>query len=166
MVRHGCILLALALQPACKPTAAPAKPGSKFDVTVTQAAYADGSDTPPDVKQKCKFEQEVAKEVVASAPGSSLSNGSSSKVLSMEVVTMRGIDPTYTGDRSVIVRGKLEDGGVEVGSFRIKRSASGGVFSGLSGVCRSLDEIAEIMGEDIASWLGDDPQPNADLGEE
>lgn len=165
MLRSASLLLALALASACKPSAAPAKPGSKLDVTVTHAAYADHSDTPADVKQKCKFDQKVAKEIVEFAPGASLSSGSSSKVLSMEVVTMRGIEPSYTGDRTVIVRGRLEDNGVEVGSFRIKRSASGGVFSGLSGVCRSLDEIAEIMGEDIAAWLGGEPAPNTDLGE-
>ena len=165
MLRTGSLLVVVALALGCKPTAAPAKPGSKFDVTVTHAAYADGSDAPAEVKQKCKFDQKVAKSTHEAAPGSSLSSGSSSKVLSMEIVAMRGIDPTYTGDRSVIVRGRLEDNGVEVGSFRIKRSASGGVFSGLSGVCRSLDEIADIMGEDIAEWLGDDPQPGADLGE-
>jgi hypothetical protein len=165
MTRSAWLLVVLALAPACKPAAGPAKPGSKLDVTVTHAAYADHSDTPADVKQKCKFDQKVAKEIVEFAPGASLSSGSSSKVLSMEVVTMRGIEPSYAGDRSVIVRGRLEDNGVEVGSFRIKRSASGGVFSGLSGVCRSLDEIAEIMGEDIAAWLGGDPAPNTDLGE-
>lgn len=166
MLRTGSFLLIVGLASGCKPTAAPAEPGSEFDVTITHAAYADGSDAPAEVKKKCKFDQKVAKAVHQAAPGSSLSSGSSTKVLSMEVVAMRGIDPTYTGDRSVIVRGRLEDNGVEVGEFRIKRSASGGVFSGLSGVCRSLDEIADIMGEDIAIWLGDDPQPHADLGDE
>lgn len=148
----------------CKPAGGSGVPGGKTDVTVMRAAYADDSDAPAEVKRKCKFDEKVAEAVVDAAPGASLSSGSSSKVLSMDVVAVRGVDPTWQGDRSVIVRGRLEDGGVELGTFRIKRSAPGGVFSGMTGVCRGLDEIADIIGEDVAEWLAD-PQPRTDLGE-
>jgi len=158
------LLVSVALG-ACKPTASNA-PGKKLDVTVMRASYADDSDAPGEVVFKCKFEEKVAEAVVENTPGSSLSSGGgSAKVLSLEIVSMRGADPSWQGERSVIVRGRLEDGGVAIGTFRIKRASEPGqLMGGMMGVCSSLDDVAEMMGESISDWL-QDPEMNSELEE-
>ena len=143
----------------------PVAPGEEIAVAIMPATYAEDSDAPPAVKSKCKFEQKIAKEVVANTAGSSVStHGASGKVLTMTVVAMRGVEPDWQGERTVIVRGEFSEDGVESGTFRIRRSFQGGVFSGMVGVCNGLDDIAEIMGEDIAQWLRD-PKPGSELEE-
>jgi hypothetical protein len=132
----------------------PVPPGEDpIDVAVMPASYQDNSDAPGPVKQKCKFHEEVSEAVVNNAPGSSLSTHNSDKVLTMEVVTMHGVDPASAGERVVILTGDYREGGVRIGNFKIRRTAAAGLMGGMPGVCSSLDEIAEIMGEDIAEWL-------------
>lgn len=155
------LLLAL---PGCKGSKGTAAPGEKLDVIVMPATYAEHADASPEVVKKCKFDKDVAETIVDRTPGAKLSTGGSDLVLTMEVVSMRGVDPAWQGERSVILRGELEDGGVTQGRFRIKRSFQGGIFSGITGVCRGLDEIAEEMGDEIAAWL-QEPTMDADLGE-
>lgn len=126
------------------------------DLSVLPALYAEGSDAPQAVRKECQFEQEVAQEVVENVADAKISTGGTSgKVLTLEVVTMRGVDPTYQGDRRVILDGELREDGTLIGSFKITRSASGGLLGGMNDVCRSLDQVAEEMGLDIAEYLAD-----------
>jgi hypothetical protein len=146
----------------CKPNASADAPGPTIEVVVMPATYAGHSNAPSDVVEKCKFEKGVAQAVVERTPGSTLSTGSASQILTMEVVAMRGVDPTWEGESRVIVRGELVDGGTTIGSFRVKRSSVGGVFGGMKGVCKALDNIAADMGEGIAAWLRD-PKMDVEL---
>jgi hypothetical protein len=75
---------------------------------------------------------------------------------------MQGVAPDWQGDTKVILRGQLDDGGVPMGTFRIVRSAPGGIFGGLGARCKALDDIAEQMAADIATWL-QDPKKDAEL---
>jgi hypothetical protein len=155
----SCVALA-----GCKPSTAADTPGPKVAVVVMPATYASTSDAPAEVVEKCKFDKSVAQSIVERTPGSTLSTGTASKILNMEVVAMRGVDPTWEGESRVIIRGELVDGGTTIGSFRIKRSALGGVFGGMKSICKALDNIAEDMGEDIGVWLRD-PKMDTELEE-
>jgi hypothetical protein len=148
----------------CKPTSSADAPGPKVDVIVMPATYAAHSDAPAEVKKKCKFDKAVAESIVERTSGATLSTGTGSKILNMEVVAMRGVDPSWEGESRVIVRGELVDGGMTIGSFRIKRSAVGGVFGGMNGVCKALETIAADMGDGISVWLRD-PKMDTELTE-
>ena len=147
---------------ACKPGAAADTPATAVEVVVMPATYAAHSDAPADVVDKCKFEQAVAQAIVENTPGSTFSTGTASKLLELEIVSMRGVDPSWEGESRVIVRGKLVDSGQTVGTFRIKRSALGGVVGGMKGICKALGTIAGDMGEDVATWLRA-PEMDAEL---
>ncbi|MEM6989262.1 MAG: hypothetical protein AAF721_02155 [Myxococcota bacterium] len=162
MPRFAFVALLAAL--SCKGTNAPTASGPPLDVTIVHASYDAHSDTPNVIKEKCKFHEQVAKAVHAGTPGSSISTGPSTLVLSMVIVTMRGVDPTWEGDSSVIVRGELRDGGTLRGSFRVRYSAEPGVLGGMAGRCQALDDIASFMADDIVPWLRD-PAPGSKLGE-
>jgi hypothetical protein len=160
-MRVPLVLVLVALAGCDKPTV---PPGEAIDVAIMPASYHDNSDAPGEVKTKCKFHQKIAEEVVEAAPGSQLSTHNSGKILTMEVVTMHGVDPASAGDRTVILTGEFTEGGVRTGNFHMRRSAPSGVFGGMPGVCASLDEIAETMAYDIARWLRD-PEENSELEE-
>ena len=149
---------------ACKGTTPPGGSGPPGGVVVYHATYDTHSDTPPAIKDKCKFHENLATAVAGATPGATVSTGSSTLVLSLVVVTMRGVEPTWEGDTSVIVRGELRDGGTMTGSFRIKHSASPGVVGGPAGRCQALDDIAQYMAEDIAPWLSK-PEAGTKMGE-
>ncbi len=154
-VMRGLTILGLLATVGCDKQP-PVPPGQDpIDVAVLVATYAENSDAPSDVKKKCKFHERVSKAIVYNAPGSKLSTHESDKVLALEIVTMHGVDPTSAGDRTVIVTGDLKEGSASIGTFHIRREAPAGVMGGMSGVCSSLKEIADIMGEDVGAWLAD-----------
>ena len=156
--------LVLAPTAGCKGTSAPAASGPPVNVTIPYASYDDHSDTPNVVKQKCKFHETLPKAIAEVVPGASVSTGSNTKVLSLTIVTMRGVDPAWDGDSKVIVRGELRDDGTLLGDVRIKHSAIKGVVGAMGGRCAALDEIAELMAADLAPWLRN-PEEGAELGE-
>lgn len=134
----------------------PVPPGEDpIDVAILVATYAENSDAPTEVKQKCKFHEKVSEAIVYSAPGSQLSTHSSDKVLELQIVTMHGVDPSSMGERTVIMTGDLKEGGVSIGDFHIRREAPAGIMGGMPGVCSSLKEIADIVGEEVGAWLKD-----------
>lgn len=148
----------------CKGTSAPAASGPPVNVTIPFASYDDHSDTPNEVKQKCKFHEALPKAIAEVVPGATVSTGSSDKILSLTIVTMRGVDPAWDGDSSVIVRGELREGGTLIGDVRIKYSATKGVVGPMGGRCTALDDIAEYMATDLAPWLRE-PETGVELGE-
>ena len=150
------LLVGAGAAPACKGTKAPTASGPPVEVTIMPAAYDEHSDTPLAIKDKCKFHE--------ATPGSSLTTGPHSNVLSMTVVTMKGVESDWTGESMVIVRGELRDSGTLVGSFRVRYSEVPGVVGGMTGRCQALDDIASYMVEDIVPWLRD-PSPGAEMGE-
>ena len=132
--------------------------GPKVDVTVQAATYGDQAQVSAEVVKRCKFDKKVAKAVTENAPGAKLGS-SGGKVLELTVVSMRGLDPTYQGERHVTLEGRLTNDSIEVSRFKARRSTMGGLFGGVRGICRDLDVIADSLGEDIGAWLLD-PQGN------
>jgi hypothetical protein len=132
------------------------------EVSVDPPDYTKDSHAPAEVRQKCRFEHELAAEIAKASPKAAV-GGTGGKRLTMKIIHMRGADPSSEGDISVIVEGELIDGGATIGSFKLRREARPGVMGGMGGICRGLDEIAAIMAADIAYFI-DEPEMNADLG--
>ncbi len=132
------------------------------EVSVDTPEYTNDAHAPADVRQKCKFERELASQIEKTSPKAAV-GGTAGKRLTLKIIHMRGADPSSDGEISVIVEGVLLDGGNEIGTFKLRRTSLPGVMGGMGGVCRGLDDIAAIMAEDIAAFL-EEPEMNADLG--
>jgi hypothetical protein len=67
----------------------------------------------------------------------------------------------YSGSKSVIAAGELQEGGEVIGSMTLRRHS---VMGMMPGTCSIMKRIAKKMGEDIADWLVE-PTMNAELGD-
>lgn len=67
----------------------------------------------------------------------------------------------YSGSKSVIVAGELQENGEVIGSMTLRRHS---VLGMMPGTCSIMKRIAKKMGEDIAIWLSE-PTMNAQLGD-
>lgn len=162
-MRHTAVLLTAIFLGACTPAKKSTPPGAQIDVAVQKATYSDTAHASKEVVGKCKFELELATQVVEAIPGARVAESGNGKTLALEIVRMKGADPAWQGDISVIVRGTLAEDGTTIGTFRLKRAAVGGVLGGMRGVCKGLGGVAEMMGEDISTWIAA-PTMDASLG--
>ena len=84
------------------------------------------------------------------------------KVLHLEITNVYapggGI---YSGSKSVIVAGELQENGEVIGSMTLRRHSALGM---MPGTCSIMKRIAKKMGEDIAIWLTE-PTMDAQLGD-
>ena len=112
---------------ACKPGKGSKKPGEQqVDVKVQPASYDPDVKVDPALAKRCKFDQNVAKVVVDETPGATFTpEGGSGKVLNMKIVSMRGMDPAWQGERSVIIEGELVQGTELPGNNGIETSPDG-----------------------------------------
>ena len=137
------------------------KPPGKADVSVSPPGYAEDAHAPPEVRKKCQFHQQLAKQIVRQSPKAAI-GGTGGKTLSMEIIHMRGTDPAYGGEISVVVEGELIELGSPIGSFKARYTALPGVMGGMGGICRGLDTIADFMAEDLAGFI-DAPEMHVEL---
>jgi hypothetical protein len=127
-------------------------PPGKAEVSVSPPEYTEDAHAPPEVRKKCQFDKELAQEIAKASPKAAV-GGTGGKTLSMKVIHMRGADPTYGGEISVVVEGELIELGSPIGSFKARYTALPGVMGGMGGICRGLDTIASFMAEDIAVFI-------------
>jgi hypothetical protein len=162
-VRSLCIVALLALVACDKGRGSTER--AKDGLAVVPPVYGPNSNVSSEAREKCMFDDDLGEEVVAAIPGSGVdASAAADKRLLLEVTRITGAEATWEGRISVIVEGKLEKNSEVVGSFRLKRSALGGVAGGMGAVCRGLDKIAEDMAFDIAEFV-ERPSKGAELGE-
>jgi hypothetical protein len=131
-------------------------PGKTWNIRVPPPIYGPDTKTPKVVMDRCKFDAELAEAIVDATPGAEVvATSETGKVLNMEIISMRGVDPETQGQRLVIVRGELTNEGTRVGTFRARYTAQGAMVGGVAGVCQGLGEIAELMGLGVAQWIRD-----------
>ena len=84
------------------------------------------------------------------------------KVLHLEITNVfapgGGI---YSGSKSVIVAGELQESGEVIGSMTVRRHS---VMGMMPGTCSIMKRITKKLGEDIAIWLAA-PTMSAELGD-
>jgi hypothetical protein len=125
----------------------------------------------PEVREECELqtklphfvqqyaqEQGIEVQLVDTLP----QNG---RVLQVELVDTFEQGNAWIGrSKGLTIRGQLLEGGKPIGSFRGRRSTSGGAFGGYKGNCAFFGRCAKTLGADVAKWLRS-PSPNASLGE-
>jgi hypothetical protein len=143
---------------ACeKGTTAPSASGG---YRIVPASYGEHSNVSAEARKKCGFDDELTTEVSEAIAQRSDGKG---RVLTMVITRIRGAEPAWEGEISVIVEGTLEHDGEELGNFRVQRRDLGGVGGGMPGVCRGLDSIAKTIASDINTWL-DKPRQDSEIG--
>jgi hypothetical protein len=88
------------------------------------------------------------------------------RVLFVEIVDAESDGSSYAGHRlrQLMVKGRLLENGVEIGSFTGVRHSRGGAFARYKSSCAVLGRCIETLGKDIALWLKK-PEMNSRLGE-
>jgi len=134
--------------------------------TVLLATYGANSGVTDNVRNECTLEHKVAEYIVEAAPGASVgAAGTPGRVLAVEITTVIGAGGgAWSGAKSLELTGTLTENGAPIGTFRGRRSTSGGAFGGYKGTCTLLHRDAKALGQDIAGWLAA-PTMNALLGE-
>jgi hypothetical protein len=158
-VRSASILFIAVLVAACDKDGGSKGPVDAGGLRVMPATYAEHSNASEEARAKCKFDSELTDEVAEVASEAKVGKG----ILSLKITRMRGAEPAWEGEISVIVEGELEQDGTMIGNFRLQRRALGGVGGGMAGVCNGLEDIAEEMAHDIATWL-EHPKEDSELG--
>ena len=136
-----------------------------------QTPFAEGTMVRPEVKAQCQIETKLPGFVQEYARANGIEvvlvdalpkNG---RVLDLQVSDTGEGGNAWTGRlKTLTVTGRLLENGKEVGSFRGRRSTTGGAFGGWKGNCALFGRCAQTLGKDVAGWLKA-PTPNATIGE-
>ena len=91
--------------------------------------------------------------------------GLKAKGLDIEIVAMMGAGGgMWSGPKQMTVVGTLTEGGAVVGTFRARRTTTGGAWGGYKGTCSLLGRVGKALAKDIGDWLRA-PTNDARLGE-
>jgi hypothetical protein len=133
--------------------------------------FAEGTMVRPEVKAQCQIETKLPGFVQEYAKANGIevvlvdTLPKTGRVLDLQISDTGEGGNAWTGRlKTLTVTGRLLENGKEVGSFRGRRSTTGGAFGGWKGNCALFGRCAQTLGKDVAGWLKA-PTPNATIGE-
>jgi hypothetical protein len=86
-------------------------------------------------------------------------------VLTIEIVNVHGTGGgAYSGAKSVVIEGTLQENGKVIGTFEGSRYSGGGFWGGFKGTCSILGRCVKALGNDVAIWM-ENPYKGAKLGD-
>lgn len=134
--------------------------------TVAPITYAQDAGVSADVRAECGLETKIPEYIAKSAPGLTPgAAGGSGRVLAMEITQVMGAGGgMWSGPKQIVMSGTLTENGAVIGSFKARRTTTGGAWGGYKGTCSLLDRCGEALGGDIGAWLHS-PTTDAKLGE-
>jgi hypothetical protein len=150
--------------PAAAPAsaAAPLASGAKAIFVNTLMRYSVGANIDNAVLNECQLPQQGLELLDAAVREAGLSlvrddaavKAAKGRTFEVEIVSVVSAGNAFTGHRKqVSVRGRLLEGGKEVGIFNGTRSSMGGAFAGFKGSCSVLGRCLEALSKDMAVWL-------------
>lgn len=146
-------------------TAAPG--GGSVPATVVLPLDYGGDVTPTAVQAECELDHKMPTWVAEYAPGATpaATAEGANRVLAMRVTNMMGASGgLWTGPKQMTVEGELQENGQVVGTFKARRTTTGGAFGGYKGTCSLLGRTAKAIAKDVSAWLAA-PSMDARLGE-
>lgn len=134
--------------------------------TIAPVTYAEDAGVTKEVRAECeldkKLPEHIADHAEGLAPGAADASG---RVLSLEITQMMGAGGgVWSGPKQIVLSGTLAENGQVIGSFKARRTTTGGAWGGYKGTCSLLERCSEELGEDIGEWLHR-PTMDAKLGE-
>jgi hypothetical protein len=133
--------------------------------------FADSSFVRKEVRAECQLQDRLPEFIAEFAKGdfgkvefsNELGSAGPGKVLFVEITDVTESGNAWTGrSKALTIKGELREGGKVIGSFRSRRSTSGGAFGGYKGSCAFLGRCAKTLAKDVAQWLKN-PEMNATL---
>lgn len=145
--------------------------GGKPIIIADSVPYASNANVPHAVKSECATGPDFSKFLKSYARSQGFDPVSKENAPAGALVLDVEIDHVYapqggawSGPKYVTALGKLVEGGKEVGSFRVKRTTSGGAFAVFKGTCSFVGRNVKAMANDIGRWLNN-PSKDSRLGE-
>ena len=138
-----------------------------------EAAYSDIRKVDKAVLSECRLPQLGAEAIENAARESGISivrdqeaaKRMQGRTLQVEIVDVTNWGNPFIGHRKqVVIKGRMLDGGKEIGDFYGKRSSMGGMFAGFKGSCTVLERCLEALARDMTPWLKN-PVANTRIGE-
>jgi hypothetical protein len=148
--------------PAAAPATAPLASGAKVIFVNTLMRYSVGANIDNAVLNECQLPQQGLELLDAAVKEAGLSlvrddaavKAAKGRTFEVEIVSVVSAGNAFTGHRKqVSVRGRLLEGGKELGIFNGTRSSMGGAFAGFKGSCSVLGRCLEALSKDMAVWL-------------
>lgn len=133
-----------------------------------KVAYEKGIHIPDAVRTECDLEQKTAEHVRKALGGKfdkvnaadSVSSKTAGKALTMKITSVLAPGGgSWSGPKSVEVRGTLWENGKQLGSFTARRNTTRG-----RGTCGMLERNAKEIASDIAKWI-EAPGKDSRLGD-
>lgn len=117
------------------------------------------------VEEECDLQSKIPEYFYEYAPSAVPGSGGSARVLQIEIVNVIGQGGgMYTGPKQLTVQGTLTENGQVVGTFKGRRTTTGGAFGGYKGTCSLMERNAKAVARDISEWITS-PSMDALLGE-
>ncbi len=142
--------------------------GNGQTVILSQVPFAENAMVRSEVRDQCQLDSKVPAYIVQSASGQIITAHElpgTGRTLEIEIVDAAEQGNAFTGRaKSLTLSGELREKGKVVGSFRARRSTTGGVFGQYKGNCSFFYRCAKTLGRDVAQWLNN-PTMNARIGE-
>jgi hypothetical protein len=136
-----------------------------------QVSFAESTMVRPEVKAECQLQTKLPGFVQEYARANGIevvlvdALPKTGRVLDLQISDTGEGGNAWTGRvKTLTISGRLLENGKEVGSFRGRRSTSGGAFGGWKGNCAFFGRCAQALGKDVAGWLKS-PTANATIGE-
>jgi hypothetical protein len=164
------VVVAVAGLPGCRKsdagTQSPGGGGAIPATAVPPVTYGAEADVPAAVQDECELDTKIPQWLAEYAPGATPSApGEGGRVLTLEIVGMMGAGGgMYSGPKQMTMIGTLTEGGQVIGSFRARRTTTGGAWGGYKGTCSLLARTGKALAKDIGEWLRH-PTADAKLGE-
>lgn len=133
---------------------------------IPAVVFAGDSGVTDDVKAECGLERRIPAWIADNAPGATpgAANGAG-RVLTLEITGIMGAGGgAWSGPKQIRMSGTLADNGQVIGTFKARRTTTGGMWGGYKGTCSMLEICGEELGEDVGAWL-QNPTMDARLGE-
>ena len=133
--------------------------------------YAEDAFVREEVKSECRLSTRISDYIVQANRGGrqiitvdELPDGADASILDIEIVDATETGNAFSGrHKSVTLKGELRVKGKVVGTFRARRSTTGGVWGGFKSNCSFLARCAKTLGSDVAKWV-QNPSMGANLG--
>jgi hypothetical protein len=137
-------------------------------VILSHVPFSENAMVRSDVRAQCQLDSKVPAYIVQAGSGQIATAPDlprKGRTLEIEIVDAAEQGNAFTGRaKSLTLSGELREQGKVIGTFRARRSTTGGFLGQYKGNCSFFHRCAKTLGRDVVQWLNN-PSMNARLGD-